>query len=692
MATSGAAMVGEMPGEESAAVVVQNNSTATEVPPHENPQEADGEGDQDRVAAYLADRLEQRMGDSLIRIEEGEYEQGRALLGDEYDDTLEKYVEVASDTGNEETATELENVRDDQQDFAEKLEEYEETRKAYEQALEDGDEERARELARELVAQAEEINATGSKLEGHYERLENITGENFTQQKRVVGSITQNVSSKASEIRTAQFVGTNLSVTAFAQTASFRDPVTVTGRLRTDENGPIANETVQLTVNEQKYSVTTDSNGTFSLTYRPVEQALDASSVTVAFRPAPNSEYLPAETDLTVAIGEQTASSINVTTASELAQFRDVVRASGTVTVAENATVAGIPVELAIDGRTLATGVTNADGTYDLSGTLPATVDAGEGNLTVSVALENAAVASSTATTAVTVDSTPTTLSLEGDPAAGAVDRVLLTGTLLTAPGGVLPGRSLAVRLEGDRIGTVRVAEDGSFRATVTIPETHHDAETVRLSVFFDGTGTNLDSTRAEVEVVVPSALGASEAETPGLGALILRTVTGPIGTALGVGLLALTAVALARPEWAGSWPLVGPLVGRLLASDEPPAEASRTGDSDGDESGTTTGLGPGEPLLDRARTALANGDPAGAIEASYAAVRTALTESTATDVDVPESATHWEFYRASLDSGVEADGSLETITEAFERAAFAADDVEEEDAEDVLQRARELL
>ena len=60
------------------------NETTTVVQ-HRNPDERSQDGDIEQVRAWLVGQLSGRLGDSTLQLSQGEYEQARRFLGDDYD-------------------------------------------------------------------------------------------------------------------------------------------------------------------------------------------------------------------------------------------------------------------------------------------------------------------------------------------------------------------------------------------------------------------------------------------------------------------------------------------------------------------------------------------------------------------------------------------------------------------------------
>lgn len=656
---------------------VTNNTTETP-PPHENPDEASGEGDDEQVASYLADQLASRLGDSTREISEGQYEQGQAVLGDEYDDLLGQYVEVAGDTGHEDTAREFEETKADQEQLATELEEYEETRSEYEQAVADGDEERARELARELQSQAENVSKTADELDGHYASLDEGLPADFNESRQQITGIRENVTNESAAIRDAQLTGTTLNVTANRSTTSFTEPTELVGYLVTSDGEPVANRSINVRINERAYTVQTNDTGHFSLTYRPIALSLNATQAPVRFTPANASIYLRSETTIPLSVTSQTPSTTSITTSTDAAQFGDTVRANGTVSVA-NRTVAEVPVILTVDGQPLAAGETSADGSYSLTGTVPAAVENGSQSLDVAVALSNAAVTSSNASTTIQIAPTETNL----DATANATNEtVTLTGQLTTATG-VPPGeRQLTVTHDGRHLATIETTVNGSFTDTVSIPEAARDAEDLQLLVTFDGGGLNLAGAETTTTVPLSRTAGGASSSSPSL----------PTLPAVGAGLVTLLGL-LAAVGWGVGTERIRAVLPAFVpfAHSASSSSATAAASSAEDQATTTSSAQPPQArkLLENAKAANTTGNTTAAVTTAYAAARSALQDRLS-DQDL-SSTTPREFATAIQDP-LSDTTALHTLTRAFERATFAEASVDETTAHQAIETAETLI
>jgi hypothetical protein len=224
----------------------------------------------------------------------------------DYQNLLEKYVDVAGETrgeGDDETAEQFQQAREKQQSLAEDVQEYQDTRAEYEEARANGNGTRARELAREMERQAEAIQRNATELQRIFERISNRTAVDMTEAHRAIENVSENVSEQQAAVREATFVETRLEVEVNTTRISFKNPLELSGTLFAANGTPIANATVSIQVGSRSYTVTTDTEGRFSLTHRPTTMTIGEQSLDVSYIPRTTAIYL----------GSNAALSVNVT-------------------------------------------------------------------------------------------------------------------------------------------------------------------------------------------------------------------------------------------------------------------------------------------------------------------------------------------------------------------------------------------
>jgi hypothetical protein len=699
-----------------------NNTTVR----HENPDRTDREGRLEMVVSHLSGRLADRLGESAVRISRSEYERARGLLGDGYGEDLAKLVDVAGDTGREGVGDAFERTRDAQREFADEVREFRETRDAYREAKQNGDERRARRLARELDADAENVSTTGARLEGRYDGVENATGASLADASAVVANTTAAVVESGREIRAAEFVPTTLTVSVATDRVSFSAPLTVRGRLATANGSALADRRVRLRIGERTLVADTDGDGRFAVDYRPVTTPTGPTALAVRYVPDAESLYYGANRTLSVTV-EPVAPTVTVEAATDGTRFGEPVDAAGRVAVGDRG-VPGLPLAVRVDGVRVASGRSGSDGSFDLSGALPADVAAGGRELSVVVAQRDRAVARAVTSREVLVGTTATALDLDartvrrtGDAnetgtAAGSTAggrAVVTTGRLTSVDGDPIGGATVSLATGGSTVATATTDAAGRYRTQLPASAfgdapADGDDRTVRVAAVYDEPGTNLGPSRANATVDLSG--GASTPDEGAVEGSVDGPPTGP-SSLLG-GVLALLfgadgAGAGGVARLAGDVPWVGVGLGLggavLLAvggvlwrrgDDEPGAVGAAAagvdagaGDDGDDENGTTDEPAP-EPL-GTARAALDGGRTGAAVRSAYAVVRAALDE---TGVDAPSSATHWEFARACHEAGVADPEALDALTATYERAAYGRIALSADEAEAALAAAETLL
>ncbi|AQL42261.1 hypothetical protein BV210_05830 [Halorientalis sp. IM1011] len=656
---------------------------------HEDPDEAGSEGDLEAVSRWLQGELADRLGGSAINLSQGQYEQASEILGDGYDERLDQFVDVAGETDGDEDDEQAETygqAQENQSSFVDAVERYREGFERYREAREQGNATRARMVARTLREPAQRIRDNGSSLRRLYGRLSESPNADLSEATTTIERLQENVSSQQSAIEAAVFVGTSLTVEAGNGTASFDDPLTITGRLATENGTAVADHRTRFTVAGRSVTTTTDADGRFSFEFRPTTQPVGSQSLDVAFAPADASRYLRS-TDTVDATIEPVEPSVTVTPEPTTVSFADDLTVTGRVG-ADGVGAPDVPVEVTLGDERLGVVRTDADGGFRLNATVPATVLDGSRTVAARVAQDDRALTAAGEAATVTVESTPTSLSLDAE--SNGTESVDVDGTLRTAEGRAVPEQRLRVLVDGSVATTVRTDGDGRFAATASVPGTPTAANgTASVSVVYQADGTNLEASRANATVT----LGPAEQDGGGVGGDGAGGDGGDDGTGsllsgwllpiVAVVLLVLVALGgaaayLWREREAGDGSDDDPIVVANAVDTEEPSENGADTESTGDAS----------PLA-AARERFDEGETDAAVMAAYAAVRDAL----AAEHDVPADGTHREVYAAVTDALDESDRTeLEQVIDSYERAAFAQSPVPTDRAERTLDRAATIL
>lgn len=670
---SGAARPATVAGTVSA----PNNTTVR----HRNPDDGDRAGDLAAVQDHLAGEMSEVVIDCSRALSVGGFGPCEGLNGS-YRDSLSKYVELSRETEtdrDDDTARSFRRVRREGREYARTVREFRDSYGTYREARASGDAERARRAARELRSLADRADRTGGNLTLS---LRNVTrsGTDVTPAVRTVDETTANVTRTVEEIERDLFVGTVTTARVNDSTASFLDPLVVSGRVTTANGTAVSGAQVGLarvrggTATERVDARTrTNATGHYRLRYRPVTTPLGSVVFAARLLPESGSAFLPSNATVNTRV-EQVTANLTVRSAPAEAAYADRLRVRVRVTAGDGArervAVEGLPVHTRIGEYRIGSGRTDGDGGAAPDGRFPAAVRTGEQRLVVGFEGSERAIAPATETVELDVRETATTV--DATVRNATARRLTVEGRLTTADGRPLANRPVRVTLAGRSLGWLRSGPDGSFEGDLTVPARVLPSEGTterQLRLAFDGTGRNLGSTETALTVLLRAPAGGpdeSTGEAAGVGtgyALLVAAL-----------LLALVGGAVLLDRWRS-------------ADDEPP------GDRDADRGSEPAGSAvDGSTALAAVRAAMGSGDYDLVTTAGYRAVRRAL----AGRVDAGPGATHWEFYGACAADGIDADRleAVRRLTERFERVAFASDEASRSvaaaalaDAETVLER-----
>lgn len=670
-----------------AAGALQQDEATNGTTLHRHPDEVSGEGDDAAVAAWLETHLRESLSDSTAHLDDGEYDQARELLGDDYDRRLAQYAEVDDAETSGLNASEFDRTRGRQREFVDAVERYDEVHGEYEDAREAGDDERARELARELERIADEVRRQGDRLGDRYDNASAESDWEFEEETDTVEQVAENVSETQASIRAAEFDRARLVAEVDDPEASFLDPLTVRGRLRGESGEPLDDRRVRIRTDGRTVATTTDDDGAFRLDYRPALLSADAENVSVTFVPEEGSTYLNTTTEVPID-PERVAANATIDDATERAAFGENVTVEGRVR-ADDVPVDGVPVVASLgDSRASEPVRTDADGEFTVETRVPADVPAGERSLRVSVPRSDRALDVAPATEAVTIGETDTSLTV--DATNGSSATVEASGAFETADGEGLGGRPIRLSVDGTTVETVRTDADGRFEATVDASDaTAADDGSVELVATYDSEGTNLGDARDETRVKVAEGDGGFWGGLPaGRTALVAILLVG--------GLAILGSSASLRSSGFASG---GGVLGALPFGDGD--EGGETGDAesgrseerdaaDTDERSREIDEATRPSLETAAQRRLDGGATDEAVVVAYERARRHLEREAGIDdaLTCREFRDAWRRRRDGDDPRVEA---LERLTDRYERAAFGPAAIPETDAVDAVAAASDL-
>ncbi|MBX0297802.1 hypothetical protein [Haloarcula nitratireducens] len=650
-----------------------NNTTVQ----HERPDNVSRVGDTQRVSAWLERRLAGRLQGSAIELSQGEYERARALLGDEYNSRLEQYVDVAGEiegTSNEETAETFQETQDQQRTYSEAVQSYRETYQDYQRARRQGNTTAARQSGRELEATSEQVTQLNESLNRNYESIGNRTDVDTTGAQTAISNTTQNITAQQAEIRAQLFVETELTVETNGSSVAFNDPMAINGQVTTANGTAVANQPIRVTIFEQRYQTTTDETGAFTVTYRPTTLPVNATNVTVRYLPTTDSPYLGSTTNVSVDVSQVTPS-LDVAVSPSQTAYRNRVDTTVTATV-DGRPVSKLPLR-AILGQSTANTTTNSSGQATLTQRVPANVPTGNSTLRVTHSREDLAIGPAATSASLSITRTETDLTINAASDNGRVD---VRGRLQTVNGTGVDGQSVRIAV-GESIQTATTNDTGWYQLTMENVSATESANVsaVPVTARFDGTGTNLGSSRVETTVTIAGGNGSGVFDVGGLG--------GGSGVGVpGLGPGGNDRLELALLVGGGLLMLAG--LGLWLRGGESDTETGSTVTEQPAVTASSETPSLAQQWLAQARSALTENDSKGAIVAAYAAIREQLHRRT----DIPDSLTHREFIAACAErfDTVEMQ-ALEPLADAYERVTFQAAS-ETSAATEAVDAARSIL
>ncbi|RLM49543.1 DUF4129 domain-containing protein [Halorubrum sp. Atlit-28R] len=656
-------------GATAPAPIESGNETAPDSPPsHQNPTNVTESGDSQQVARYLNSQLVSRLNASALAVSDEEYAKGQQLLGADYDLLLEQYGAVAAGTDTEQIVTRFNLTREQQREIINKAQQLNQTATLYQAAVRNGDDERARALARDIVENASELNASTATLNEQYANLETQTNLSFETTQEAIVTNQRRLTQAAGAIASREFTETNVSVQTAQPNLSAASPTQIHGRLVAANGTPVTNATVEIAVGDDTITTQTDSVGRYTTSYQPLLVSSNISTLTASYRPASGDPFLSSTATTSISVTGQQPSTLSVTNATTSAGFGDPLRVSGDVNIhsVENRSLAGLPVVLQIGERKVATGSTTANGSYTLATTLPETIAPGEYTVRVRLAADGLTVAPTVAMTQLTVQSTPTELSVETNDTETDSENISITGTLTTDTGDPLADRTLQLQLGSVPFKTVRTDSTGQYQATIDRASVQ-DEDTRVLTVQFAASGSNLESSTAEQTLSL-------SATNPGRQLVL---VAGLLFVLIMGGLLVI------REQFTTQWAQLRNSVSwdtddkteTSVNTDE--TEAGRLAVADiPDETTSADSMS----LRERAQNALNAGDPDAAVQFAYAAFRNEIRSP------IDRSQTHWEVYNQWRATDQSEAAAVRQLTTAYEQATFASEPVSVETAQKVVE------
>lgn len=721
--------------------LLQNNSTVIR---HRNPEEITPSTDLAEIQEWLSQHLGTRLRNSTVRLSQDEYALARRVIGDEYTELLEKYVDVAGETHDDsdnEAGDAFQSAQSNQRKLSSAVQEYRETHERYQEAQENENTANVRRIARQLEQQSQRVNETTAALLENYRTISTLTGIDLSGARQRVRTINQRILSQQIELQQELFITTRLTGQVRSTEISYQVPLYVTGQLTTVNGTPLSDRRIQLQVGNRTLETRTNANGSFVFTYRPTLLSLNTSQVRVRYLPLNTSIYRSSQTTLAIEVVQVTPT-ITVDRDPSIGGFSDEISVTGRLTVSQTG-IQTVPVAITLDDSRLKTVRTNTSGGFNTTVTLGADILPGDHVVRVFLPVENQALSRGEATTTIRVVNTSTVLTLSGSQT--GVSTIRASGRLTTANGTPVAGQPIEFRINRTSIERTTTTQDGEYSTSLRVPQRYFPTEgnitTVRLVGVYEADRTNLNRSRAEeaIELTVSTNPLANQDEPPqeNILSVVDRTVRqatstltlihwiiiGITGGAITVGMVLayiygylhpivhfLTQPVFRRIGRVYSWfRSIGNPVSIGLLQGQQDQEPDPTDDQPTDGQTTSAGIGEGSlsveaeieedtidsvesltaSLLNEAQDYWEADNTEKAIATAYMAVRQQFGE----EMEIETSLTHREFLRTCRENGLDDDrlSILKRFIDHYERAAFTPETMPSETAEEAIAAARTL-
>lgn len=660
---------------------VAGDDPAENVTLHEHPDDAVGDGDTDAIAAWLGDSLGQQLGDGTVSVSEGQYNAAREIFGDEYDDQLSAYAELAEETDREqdqESADRMADARDELDAFINNSEEFDSTYEQYEAARNAGDDAEARAYARELIDLHDELLEQYTSLRAIFEDLEEIAELDFIDAIDGLEAFMTERETTRTSVETAEFDETAIEIDDIDERGSPSDPISVAGTIVDADGEPLSNGTAKLTVGPESSNASVEANGSFTVSHAPVTAPVNLSEATLQYVPPPDSIYLGSTENVTVDLSAEEPT-IEITESTERAQYYDTVGVTGRIGIGDEPVEHGY-VETALGSASVQTTMSDADGQFATEHILSSTPAAGEHSITVTVGEAGTVLSPVSYEVPLTIEERETALDFDVSEEA---DGFNVSGTFTTANPTPVAEEEVQILVDDRVVETVTTDADGAF--STGIPASDLPAgESVTIGVRYDGTGTNLGESEATttVEQASPTSMWGVVGGAAVAGIVLMGL--------LGLAIRYRRRVGDVLPERIGT-PLLGVLDvialwwARRFGRDEPASvvEGAPTSTQEMDTRQEVRS----RQALDIATDRLEAGDAAQAVDVAYLGTRAALARQLADD----HRASPRAFYRAWRSAGNDS-SELQKLTEIFEVTRFGPEQPTLEQANAAITAARQLL
>ncbi|MFB6282969.1 MAG: HEPN domain-containing protein [Halobacteria archaeon] len=665
----------------------------TDPPPFHRPPDRKRPGKVESLVSWLSNRMDERLEKSAIGINRSRYEKAKDLLGDDYDSYLGKIVEV--EDGTNKVINTFKSSSEGQKKLTDEVEKHRKKLDEYREARNQGNEDRAERLSRDIRKLNRSISRTSNEVINDLEFLGNETDFNMT---RAVKSI-QNVRNETSyttrdatrDVISEKLVETNISVFESGRTGSYFDPFEIKAAVNGENGSRVESGELRLDTGVRTFnrSLRNMSGRSVRFDVKPTVERSGERNWSLQYVPSNTTMFGYSKRTVEVYVVETEANLTIDRYPEEELRYGDILKVAGDFSYGGK-TITDFPVKLEVSDQYIDGGFAGESG-YNLNGSLPAGVPLGDRTLTVSPRYEDRAVTAESMSRSVEIHETPTILTMELNQTG---DSVTVAGGLLAVVGlnlsyRTVPGARVKFLVNGTTVNKVSTDGNGGYVARLREGEAFevtsegyvdpydNVSESLNVTAVFSGKGNLMGDS-------ITRNLSYSKSET-GSGAGIIKSIVSAVTESrtlyILMGLFILVAISLfiyLRKE-------------EYFEDDESPElypEASEpVSGSVGDVVGEDRA---DEERLNEAITAIREGNQKEAVELSHRAVNRKLRSLY--PVDSPS--THREIYTEieKLDKEGMVKSEFETLTEYYEKSEYSPEKISKGDAEEALNLAEEIV
>ena len=331
--------------------------------------------------------------------------------------------------------------------------------------------------------------------------------------------------SSAAVVDTLDTIAPTATITSVAE-ASNMATQTITGKVSSSSPATVVGQTVTLTDNgKQLGTATVAANGTFTTTVTLPNQGSNSivASVTDSYGNAGSSMAVVDTLD-------NVAPTVTITSVADASNVAKQT-ITGTAVSGGAATVAGQTVTLTDNGTQIGTATVASNGTFTATVALP---NQGSNSLVASVT-DSYGNAGSSAAVVDTLDNVAPTVTITSAAEASNVAGQTITGTAVSGGAATVAGQTVTLTDNGTQIGTATVAANGTFTATVTLPNQGANAIVASVTDSYGNAGSSA-AVVDTLDTIAPTVTITSAAEASNVaGQTIIGTaVSGGAATVAG--------------------------------------------------------------------------------------------------------------------------------------------------------------